>query len=182
MLQLAIPEQEFYDDEKEMFFRLKPQRLQLEHSLLSLSRWESKWKKSFIDQDNLTPEEFLDYVRCMSINRNVEEYVFSSLTAENLKTIKAYIKDSMTATTFRSFQSTQQKRKKRIVTSERIYFWMVTYQIPFECEKWHLNRLLTLIRICQIENNPGKKMSKKEILAQNHALNEERRRMYGTRG
>ena len=124
-------------------------------------------------------EEIIDYVKCMTITANVSEDVYSRLTEGNLLAINDYIGRPMTATTFR-----EEKKPggREIITSEVIYYWMVSYNIPFECQHWHLNRLLTLIKVCNVKNNPPKKMSQKEIMSRNRALNEARKKEFGTRG
>lgn len=184
MLQITIPEREYFDEESEQFFYIKRQTLSLEHSLLSVKKWESKWKKPFLSNKNPTYKESLDYVKCMTITPNVDPNVYYGLTKENFDAINAYIEDSATATWFSEEEQkkTAQGPKGSAVTAELIYFWMVSYRIPFECQKWHLNSLLTLIRICEIKNQPGKKMKKKDIYARNRALNAARRRSLGTSG
>lgn len=172
---ITIPRREFFNEQTCEFVYTDEQTLTLEHSLVSISKWESKWKKSYITEGPATLEEELDYIRCMTITQNVNEKTYYNLTQENLEEIKAYIEDPMTATTFRE---EKQAFKKEKITSEIIYHWMITYDIPFECQKWHLNRLLTLIRVRAIQNAPSKKMSMEE----RKALNEMRRKSRGTRG
>lgn len=184
MLQIYVEGNEFFDEDKNEFVQIKGRQLTLEHSLLSLSKWEAKWKKPFLtdsDKDDKTPEENLDYIRCMTITQNVDPLLYKCLSKKNIEDIKEYIHDPHTATTIRSTKS--QSNRHRIITSELIYYWMVANNIPTEYEKWHLNRLLTLIRICAIENNPDKKkMSRREIYEQNRQLNAARRAKYNTRG
>lgn len=179
MLYLTVASGELFDEATWSFIEIKPTVIQLEHSLLAISKWESKWKKPFMSTEKKTDEEFRDYVRCMTINRNVDPNVYLRLTAADYKKIDEYIHDPMTATTFHGSQS--KKGSSRQVTSELIYYWMVQAQIPFDAEKWHLNRLMTLIRIYSIENDP-KKMSKKDIYASNRALNEARKAKYHSKG
>ena len=180
MLTITVPESEYYNEEDSTFVTVKSQTLQLEHSLVSLSKWESRWHKPFLSQKPHSDEEALDYIRCMTITQNVNPLVYYSLTQENLSQINAYIEDSMTATTFSNREGKRPSRE--IVTAEIIYYWMVSLQIPMECQKWHLNRLMTLIQVCDIKNRPPKKMGKKETISSYKALNEARRRKYGTRG
>lgn len=180
MLTITIPATEMWDEKNEKFIDIKECRLQLEHSLVSLSKWESKWCKPFLFTNDKTAEEIMDYVRCMTLTTNVSPEVYYGLTSENIKAINAYIEAPMTATHFGSEQNGSGKRE--IVTSELIYYWMIALNIPFECQKWHLNRLLTLIRICNIKNQPAKKMSRKEIMSRNAALNAARRKQLGTKG
>lgn len=179
MLKIVVKEGECFDEKTSQISYAKETVLHLEHSLISLSKWESKWHKSFLD-DNKTEEEMLDYIRCMTIMQNVDPSVYMHLSTENMKEIKAYLDDPMTATTFNDNKRPRSKQKK--TTAELIYYWMITLQIPVEFEKWHLNRLLTLIRVCNIENAPKKKMKKGDVLKQNAMLNEQRKRMLNTRG
>lgn len=182
MLQLEINSGEFFDETTQEFITMKPQKLLLEHSLLSLSKWEAKWKKPFFGKDEKTPEEYIDYIRCMTINSKVDPLVYDNLSAEDFKKVIEYIEDPHTATTIRDIPN-KRHRRPRVVTSELIYYWMCANGIPFDCERWHLYRLITLIRICGIENNPdSKKMSRKDIYAQNRELNEARRAKYNTSG
>lgn len=179
MLKIVIPGIELYDEKKEEFINTKPQALQLEHSLVSLSKWESKWNKPFLTKDNKTYEETIDYIRCMTITQNISHDTYRLLTSENIQQVNDYIELPMTATTF----SNQKKPpSKDVVTAEIIYYWMISLNIPFECQKWHLNRLLTLINVCNIKNQPSKKMSKRDILNRNKTLNKARRETLNTKG
>lgn len=180
MLRITIPEKEFYDEESQTFFTSKRQTLQLEHSLVSLSKWESKWKKPFLSKDRKTTEETIDYIRCMTLTQNVDPVVYLAITNEIIDRVTEYIEDSMTATWFN--EEKKNKGKQEIITAEIIYYWMIALTIPFECQKWHLNRLLTLIRVCNIKNAPPKKMSKKDLLRRNRALNEARKNSLNTKG
>lgn len=181
MLTLELPAQELYDPRKREFLTTEPVTLSMEHSLLSITKWESKWKKPFLKSaSKLKREEFLDYARCMTINRNVDAKVFLGLRKEDADAIVAYIDDPMTATWFR--EEKNGKTSGRVITNELIYYWMTVYSIPFECEKWHLNRLMTLIRVCDAESAPKKKMSKRQTAQQYKALNDARRKASGSRG
>lgn len=180
MLQLVIPPYEQWDEEREMFIvNNKEQKLMLEHSLVSLSKWESKWNKPFLSSTNKTAEETLDYIRCMTVSQNIPPEIYNLLTMDHIKQINDYIDLPMTATTF---SDRGPKGQREIITSEIIYFWMISYNIPMECQKWHLNRLLTLIKVCDVKNQPQKKMGRKEMLNQNAALNAARRKQYNTKG
>lgn len=181
MLKINIPSFEYYDEITGEFSNHKEAVLILEHSLLSISQWEAKWKKPFFSTDNKTMAQSIDYVRCMTINKDVDPLVYTKLTSAHFKKINAYIDDPMTATTITD-NSKAPKNKNEIITSELIYWEMTEFNIPFTCEKWHLNRLITLIRICSIKNTPPKKMKNKDIFAQNKALNEMRRRKNHSRG
>ena len=180
MLTIQIPETEKYDEAKNEFIYTKPITLQLEHSLISLSKWESKWHKPFFHPiNNKTNEEVLDYIRCMTLTQNVKPEVYYLLTTENIKEIQEYIDDPMTATTF---VNQHNGVNREIITAELIYYWMVAYNIPVEFEKWHMNRLLTLIRVCTIKNSKSTKRDKKTLMSRNAALNAARRKQYGTSG
>ena len=178
---ITIPGREFYDSVSGRFVTIKETTVTLEHSLLSISKWESKWHKPYlVKTPGKTEQETIDYIRCMCISKNVDPKVFFALDVENIKKIADYINDPMTATTI---NRRNQKVSKEIVTSEVIYFWMSSFGIPFEpCEKLHLNRLMTLIEIASIKSQPPKKMGKREMLNQRNALNAQRRARYNTRG
>jgi hypothetical protein len=180
MLRVTVPEQELFDEVKQEFITVRPQKLQLEHSLVSISKWESKWKKPFLSKTPKTNEETLDYIRCMTITQNVPKETYYMLPSAIIQEIQDYIEDEMTATTFTSQNSGG--KNKEVITSELIYYWMIAYNIPFECQKWHLNRLITLINICSIKNQPPKKRSRSEIINQNRILNKARRKQLQTRG
>lgn len=173
-----VPEQ--YDDVNEEFIPAKTQILQLEHSLISISKWESKWCKSFLYTNDKTYEETLDYIKFMTLTQNVKPEVYERISNENVKEIQEYINAPMTATTFSNTKGG--KGGREIVTAELIYYWMIALNIPFECQKWHLNRLLALIRVCEIKNSPPKKMSRKEILSRNAQLNAARKKQLNTTG
>ena len=180
MLQITIPATELWDEQKQEFVNLKEQTLQLEHSLVSLKKWESKWHKPFLSKDKKTDEEVLDYVKCMTITQNVDPMTYKYLTPDNVKQIEEYIQNPMTATVFS--EDKNGKNNREIITAEIIYYWMVALQIPPEYQKWHLNQLLTLIRVCNIKNAPPKKRSKKDIMSQNAALNAARRKRLNSKG
>ena len=153
MLRITIPAAELWDESRQEFVSTKEQTLQLEHSLVSLSKWESKWCKPFLSKNDKTAEETLDYVKCMTITPNVDSNVYNFL-----------------------------KGSREIVTAELIYYWMIALNIPFECQKWHLNRLLSLVRVCNIKNAPPKKYSRRELASRNAALNAARRKQLNTTG
>ena len=180
MLELRVPGQEFWDDEKEEFTYGKDVILQLEHSLISISKWESKHHKAFLTKRIKSQDEMNDYIRCMVINRNVDPTVFSRLTVENLQDINEYIENPMSATYLGNDRETG--GPKDTITSELIYYWMITYNIPAEYQKWHINRLMALINVCSRKSSPGKKMPNRTILQKNAALNAKRRAMLGTKG
>jgi len=180
VLHVAIPEREFFDETKQEFTKAKGETLQLEHSLVSLAKWESKWCKPFLGKDNKTEEETIDYVRCMTINQNVSPMVYLDISEDVLNQITEYINAPMTATWFNERQDA--KKSREVITAEIIYYWMIAQNIPMECQKWHLNRLLTLIRVCSIKNNPPKKPGRREMLSKRNALNNARRSQINTKG
>lgn len=180
MLKVYVPESEQFNSETNEFYTIKEQTLMLEHSLLSISKWESKWGKPFISNKPKSVQETIDYIKCMTINKNVDPLIYNNMSAKTIQEINSYISAPMTATWFSKEASG--KNSGEAVTSELIYYWMVAHRIPFECEKWHLNRLLTLIKVCNLKNQPEKKMSRSAILSQNRALNEARRKKLHTRG
>lgn len=186
MLQIKLPaieSNELWDEANERFIGIPAQKEQilcLEHSLISISKWESKWCKPFFSKDAKTYEETVDYVRCMTITQNVKPEVYACLTEENINAINEYIQAPMTATTFSTPQTKTINGEQ--VTAELIYYWMVALNIPFECEKWHINRLITLVQVCNIKNQPPKKMSKNEIRSRNAALNAARRKRLNSKG
>lgn len=182
MLRITIPAVEQWDEAKQEFVNTKEQTLQLEHSLVSLSKWESKWKKAFLSKKEKTYEETLDYIKCMTITQNVDPDVYYRLTRKNIEQINDYISDPMTATYFSDDKESSNKPNRETVTAELIYYWMIALNIPPEYQKWHLNRLLALIRVCEIKNSPPKKRSKRDIMRQNAAINAARRKRLNTRG
>lgn len=180
MLQITIPAVEQWDERKQEFVTTKEQTLQLEHSLVSLSKWESKWCKAFLTKQEKTFEETLDYIKFMTLTQNVDPEVYKYLTDRNIDEINRYIEAPMTATYFSEDKNGKTSREQ--ITAEIIYYWMISLNIPFECQKWHLNRLLTLIKVCNIKNTPPKKRNKKEIMRRNAALNAARRKRLNTKG
>jgi hypothetical protein len=180
MLKIIVPASEQFDPAHGTFVETSEQALNLEHSLISISKWESKWRKPFISKTPMTSEELIDYVRCMTLTQNVNPLTYNSLTKKNIDQVINYIDTDMTATTFSKMNGSAPSRE--IITSELIYYWMVAFNIPFECQKWHLNRLITLIRVCSIKNTPPKKMSKRETASRYRSLNAQRRAKHHTRG
>lgn len=181
MLKITVPKTELFDETKNMFIEVNEQTLALEHSLVSLSKWESKWCKPYLTREAKSVEEVLDYIRCMTITQNVDPNVYKCLTSEHLAQINEYINAPMTAAWF-SKNDTPPSRSSEQVTSDIIYYDMIACGIPFECQKWHLNRLLTLIHICNEKNKPPKKMSKNATMTRYKTLNAQRRKRLHTRG
>lgn len=184
MLSITIPENEYYNEDTNEFYTVGAVTLQMEHSLISIAKWESKWHRAFLTDKPKTPEETLDYFRCMTVNK-VDPSVFDRLTSENVEEIQAYINEPMTAVYMGGQKGApgETSRIKDVTTSEVLYYYMISLGIPFECEKWHINRLLALIHVCEVKNSAGsKKMSKSQLNRRNASLNAARRRAHGTRG
>lgn len=180
MLSLLIKGGELYDESKNEFVVSKDQTIVLEHSLVSISKWESRWKRPFFSKDRKSIEESRDYIKCMTITQNVQDDVYIRMSDSDMQKVNDYIDDSMTATTFA--KSDSDSKSIEIITSEIIYYWMVTLDIPMECQKWHINRLLTLIQVCNVKNQKPKKMSRRDLASRNKRLNEERRKAMQTKG
>lgn len=181
MLRITVPAAEFWDEVNEVFIYKKEQSLQLEHSLVSISKWESRWNKAFLGKQEKTEEEILDYVRCMTLTQNISPEVYTRLSGENYAAINAYIEAPMTATKF--VDDPKKGGNRDVVTSELIYYWMISYNIPVDiCQKWHLNRLLTLIRVFNMKNSHPKKSSKREMWSRNTAMNAANRKRFGSKG
>ena len=179
MLEITIPGQELWDEDKQEFINTKETTLRLEHSLISLSKWESKWHKPFLkENDTKTVEETIDYIRCMTLTQNVDPEIYNYITNGIIQQVTEYLEDSMTATWF----TDDKKKGHEIITAEIIYYQMIALNIPFECQKWHLNRLLTLIKVCVLKNTPEKKLSAKEQAKQRSALNAARRKALKSKG
>lgn len=190
MLTITVPENELYDEDLQGFVYVRKTELVLEHSLISLSKWESKWNKAYLSKRAKTTEQSIDYIRCMTVNSGVDPYAYAVLTQKNISDIYEYINAPMSAT---YFPEEKKPPGKDVVTAELIYYWMISLQIPFECSKWHLNRLLSLIRVCEMKNqvaydnmNAGKRGRRprmsREALRNRAALNEQRLREYNTTG
>lgn len=177
-LVLTISPKEFYNENTKEFVTLEEKTIELEHNLISLSKWEAKHHKPFLGDEQLTENEMLDYIKCMC-TEDVDDVYFLSLSMENVKKLKEYINDPMTAT---KFYSNNPRKTKEPITSELIYYWMIAQNIPVQFEHWHLNRLLTLIRLCGVKQEPHKKMSQSEIMRQNARLNAQRRAKLHSRG
>lgn len=182
MLTIHIPKKEGFDERTQEFVDIKSRDLRLEHSLVSISKWESKHNKPFLSttgEENKTAEETLDYIRCMTITQNVPDSVYGFIPSSEMRRITEYIDAPMTATTFNNNSNT---KGDSVITAEIIYHWMIAYKIPFECQKWHLNRLLTLINVCSIKSKPPKKMSKSQMRARYRDINSQRKQKLNTKG
>lgn len=180
MLKITIPGEELFDDEKQEFSHAEGFVLELEHSLFSLSKWESKFHKPFLGNDKKTTEESIEYIRMMILTPDVPDEVFDRLSPENVKEISDYIDNKMTATWFSDTPNKPGPRE--VITAEIIYYFMIALNVPLECEHWHLNRLFTLLRVVNQKNQPEKKMSRREIAARNRALNAQRKAQMNTTG
>lgn len=179
-LSIVIPGKDLYDEKTNTFVSTKETHVVLEHSLLSISKWEAKWHKPYLTREPKTTEENTDYLRCMCLTQGIDPKVFYGLDQKTAKIIGDYIADPMTATTIKQ----KDKRPSReIITNEIIYFWMADLGIPFDpCQKWHFNHLMTLIQVSFAKQGPEKKMSRKEMLAQRSMLNAQRKAKYRTHG
>lgn len=184
MLEITVPENTLFDEKKEEFILIPETRLVLEHSLLSIKAWEEKWHKPFLKPDEeKTMEEIADYIRCMTVSpKKVDFNVYRYIPMDILQKIMDYIHDPMTATTITERPGAKKVGRSRIITAELIYCWMVTLNIPVEFQKWHINQLLTLIKVCDIENSPKEKMSKRDAASRRAALNKARRAKHNTKG
>lgn len=179
MLTLQLPELELFDEAKSKFVTSPAVSLTLEHSLVSLSRWESKWEKPFLSDEKKTTEETYSYISVMGVDDEIPLELIERISQDQFKEINSYIESKMTATWFKDVPGS---RSYEVITAEIIYYWMVALNIPPEYDRWHLNKLFTLIKVVNEKNKPPKKMSRNEQMAQQRALNEQRLKQYGTRG
>lgn len=179
MLKIIVPSKELFIEKTETFENTKETQLSLEHSLVSVSKWESKWHKPFLNNIDKTNDEIIDYIKCMTLTQNINDNIYQALSGKNINDIKEYIENPMTATWF---MKTKNSAQNRIVTNELIYYWMITLNIPMECQKWHLNRLLTLIQVCNSENAPKEMRNPNDILRENAAINAARKKQFNTKG
>lgn len=180
MLQIEVPGAQLWDEEKNEFITTEPTTVCLEHSLVSISKWESIYKKPYLVKQKYTLKESADYIKCMCLTDISDDVIYAIINNNELMTqINNYMEDSHTATTI---NDSKKGRNSEKVTSELIYYWMVANEIPFSCETWHIERLLTLIRVCNVKNQPDKKMSNNEIYARNKSLNAARRAKHHSRG
>ena len=188
-----VPKREYFDNRTQEFItigeqRIPPIRLQLEHSLKSIARWEAKWHRSFIGRENLSGEELLDYVKCMTINRQEDPKIYDYLTQEDVLRIIDYMQDQQSAWEISSKKKTKKGKKGGTDTSESIYYAMIQFGVPMECENWHFNRLMALLDYCDCKGGsvsgaggPAKR-SQKEIMEMYRAMNEKNRKKYNSRG
>ena len=185
-LVITVPAAELFDESSSRFLYTPTTVLTLEHSLISLSKWESKWHKPYLRQSVMTEEaqkkssaEERDYIRCMTITGNVDPNVYRVLDRKDLEVIAGYINDPMTATTIHKINK---KPNREIVTNELIYYWMTSLNIPFDpCERWHLNHLLSLIEVCALKQEPPEKMPNAAALSRSHSINAARRAAHANR-
>lgn len=181
MLEIVLPKTEMYDSETSKFIDVEEVTLRLEHSLISLSKWESIYEKPFLDEEPRTQEESLAYIHAMSLD-DISIETLNRLTQIQMNEIGAHIAAKKTATFFNDLSEKKPGGRKSVITSELIYYWMISYGIPFECQYWHLNRLMTLIKVCNNKNAPEQKMSRKDTMARNKMLNEQRKAQFKTKG
>lgn len=183
MLPITIPEQKVFDEDTSTFYSVQETKLHLEHSLYAISKWESKWKIPFLDKKEKTPEQIVDYVRCMCLDEDVDPLVFKALTRKNIVSINDYLNDKYTATWITEQKGKAGSKKcNKAITSELIYYYMTALQIPFTADRWNIQRLIMLIEIASIEQQPNKKMPKSANISQRKALNASRKKRLGTRG
>lgn len=182
MLQVTIPSIELYDEDNNEFITIEGCTLTLEHSLASLSKWESKWCKPFLSKERLTEEETIDYIRCMTLTENVPPEVYDIIPNSVINAISEYIERPMTATWFSDNEKKGKKRSREQITAEIIYYWMIALNIPPSYESWHLNKLLTLIRVCDEKSKPPRKKSTKNLLNEYAALNKANRQKFNSKG
>jgi hypothetical protein len=180
MLNIIIKGTELFDESTNSFITTEDVVLELEHSLLAMSKWESKFLKPFLTNSDKTSEEILWYIRCMVITNNFNENSILGISQENIIEINEYINSPQSATTFGKMP--ESRGRGEIITSELVYYWMIAFNIPFSCESWHINRLFSLIRICNIKNAPQKKMGRNELAARNRELNAQRKAQFNTSG
>jgi hypothetical protein len=180
MLTIMVGSTTSYDEQEEKFVEQGGEAIQLEHSLVSLSKWEAIHEKPFLGKETNTPEEVFSYIECMLLTENPPGDLRQRLSQANIDAVNEYINAKMTATWFSDQPGAP--RTSEIITAELIYYWMTVFQIPFECENWHLNRLFTLIRVCNNKQGKPKKMSKSELVARQRELNARRKAELGTKG
>lgn len=181
MITIKIPKSEYFIESTNEFLTINECVLHLEHSLYSMALWESSWEKPFFSDKPLTVVQTIDYIKCMTLDTNVDPLVYKGITNDIIEKVEQYIKRPMTATWFNDAKE-QKPNSKKVITAEIIYYQMAALNIPFECEHWHLNRLLTLIKVCAIKSAPPKKMNKQEARNRNRALNAANRKRYGSKG
>lgn len=187
MLEIVIPEQhhEFFDDQKEEFLTVdvKETTIQIEHSLISLKKWEQTWHKPFLDKTDKTYDEICDYIRCMTLTHGVDPEVYYWIPNDVIEQVVKYIEDPMTATTITEHNIvSSQKNTREGITAEIIYYWMISFNIPVEFQKWHLNQLLTLIKVVNIKNGKPEKMDPKDAAKERSRLNKMRRAKFNSKG
>lgn len=188
MLELVIPKQhyEFFDETSGEFLPpidIKETKIQVEHSLISLKKWEQTWHKPFLDRNEKTYEELSDYIRCMTLNKGIDPNVYHWIPKEEIEKVIKYIEDPMTATWFKDNTLIgAQKNKRDVITAEIIYYWMISLNVPVEFERWHLNQLLTLIKVINIKNEKPKPVNREEAAKERAELNKRRRAEFNSRG
>lgn len=183
MLKILVSGREWFDDDRQIFVSSNPYELHLEHSLLSISKWEAKWKIPFLDEKTkLTDEQYLDYIRCMTINPPKDPLVYANITAKDLNAIKDYVGENRTATKIYRKRKADPRAPKDRITAELIYYWMISYNIPFECQKWHLSQLMSLIDVCNFKSEKPEKIPKNQLLRERSAMNMARRSKHHSKG
>lgn len=179
MLSITVTTLEKFDEANSLFVEPETYDLELEHSLVSLSKWESVVEKPFLGGTEKTAEETFLYIELMNRTPKIPRGVFRELSSQNYDDINQYVNAKMTATWFAKEES---KKKQEVITAEIIYYWMISMNIPFEAQHWHLNQLLTLIRVCNQKNAPPKKLGRRGLAQRNRELNAQRKAQLGTYG
>ena len=181
---VTVPKSEVYDEENDIFYEIKNEvTLVMEHNLIAISRWESKFHKPYLTKDTKTNEEILYYLECMTITKGVESYVYRCIPKSELLRITEYINDPMTGTTVRESPYAKKQGKEEIQSAELLYYYMFKLGIPKECENWHLNRLMTLMKVYGAKDEkPDGKASRSELIARNRAINARNRSKYHSKG
>lgn len=182
MLTVIVPGKDHFNDATQKFVTIGDEVLELEHSLASISKWESEHEIPFLGEDDKTSDQMMSYIRHMTLGPERPKELYDRLTQKNVDAIGTYIDRKMTATWFTDNPNVKGPRASEVVTAELIYYWMVSLQIPFECQHWHLKRLLTLIQVCNLKNQPAKKMPRKEAMSKQRALNQARQAKHNTSG
>lgn len=185
MLKLVIPALELFDEKNNLFINQDEVTLELEHSLVALAKWESKWEKPFLGSDEKSTEETLDYLRCMTLNPDVPPEVYRRINDDHMAQVNKYLEAKMSATWFTEPKvsgNAPVRRSRETITAEIIYYWIVALQLDWEVQHWHLNRLFTLIKVCNQKNAPEKKRPKRDMVAERQRLNAERKAAMKTQG
>lgn len=180
MITIHFEEMEYYDEQLNRFYTLPPKVVNFEYSLAAVAEWEAIWKIPLLNTElGVDSDMFLSLAMCMSDDRELLEYYLDDTEKAELH---KYLSDSQTATTINSSQNGNTTGRGKVYTAEEIYALMFMNGIPIEWESRNLNRLLVILRIISIYQNPPKKMSQQDVMKQNARLNRERKNKYKTKG